>query len=162
MSTEKMTQRRGLTNSEFRDIVSKSISKSSALKEMNQTPNGSNYRWFDMVVEEMGLDTSHFLGQSHLKGKKCGWTKELPIEEVFVENSTYLATSSLKNKIRKYGLIDEVCSECGLVDVWNGKSITLHLDHINGNCRDNRIQNLRYLCPNCHSQTNTYAGRNKR
>ncbi|MGB2240169.1 MAG: HNH endonuclease [Pseudomonadales bacterium] len=53
------------------------------------------------------------------------------------------------------------CSSCGIGDEWNGKPITLQLDHINGVNNDHRLDNLRMLCPNCHSQTDTWCGRNK-
>jgi hypothetical protein len=54
------------------------------------------------------------------------------------------------------------CELCGLKDTWNGRPITLELDHINGDNKDNKYSNLRLLCPNCHSQTDTFKGRNKK
>jgi hypothetical protein len=56
--------------------------------------------------------------------------------------------------------LKEKCYECGLSDTWNGKPITLEIDHINGNSLDHRVENLRLLCPNCHSQTSYFRGRN--
>jgi hypothetical protein len=72
----------------------------------------------------------------------------------------YATRSSVRKRIIKEGLILPVCSECNISE-WNGKKLSLHLDHINGENGDNRIENLRFLCPNCHSQTSTYAGKNK-
>lgn len=84
----------------------------------------------------------------------------LPDHEVFVENSTY-GRCHIKKRILRKGLIPYRCSECSSGDTWNGKPLSLHLDHVNGINNDNRIENLRFLCPNCHSQTETYAGKNK-
>ncbi len=69
----------------------------------------------------------------------------------------------LKKKLLEEGYIEkDICIECGNDGKWNGKPIVLELDHINGNRYDNRLENLRILCPNCHSQTPTYKGRNSK
>ncbi len=83
------------------------------------------------------------------------------LDEILVMNSPAKDTTSLKNRLLKEDLLKNICTSCGLGDVWNKKRLVLHLDHINGNNKDNRLENLRMLCPNCHSQTNTYCG-NKR
>lgn len=67
----------------------------------------------------------------------------------------------LKKKIIKDKLLEHKCNECSLENKWNNKNLVLHLDHINGNRKNNRLDNLRFLCPNCHSQTETYTGKNK-
>lgn len=71
-----------------------------------------------------------------------------------------------KDKVRKTILDNKLlpykCQDCDVVDTWQGNPLTLHLDHINGNNRDNRLENLRFLCPNCHSQTDTFCGRNSK
>ena len=80
-------------------------------------------------------------------------------EEIFTENSLY-SNEMVKDRIVKNNLIEYKCVKCG-IDSWCNETIVLDLDHINGNNLDNRLINLRYLCPNCHSQTDTYKGRNK-
>lgn len=93
---------------------------------------------------------------------KSAWSKGknlIPNDSVFVEDSLY-SNEMVKQRIVKDDLLEYKCSKCG-TDSWLGETIILDLDHINGNNRDNRISNLRFLCPNCHSQTDTYKGRNK-
>lgn len=79
-------------------------------------------------------------------------------EEVFVENS-YYARHLIKKRIISQKLLEYKCVGCGNNGNHNGKSLSLQLDHINGKAEDNRLENLRFLCPNCHSQTDTYAGK---
>lgn len=76
----------------------------------------------------------------------------------FVENSTR-GNMSIKKRVIDLNLIPYECNHCDVKDSWNGDIINLHLDHINGDNRDNRLDNLRFLCPNCHSQTDTYCGK---
>lgn len=87
--------------------------------------------------------------------------KKMPIEEILVENSNYANRERLKIRLIKEGIKEYKCEnpECGLSE-WHGKPISLQLHHINGVHNDNRIENLMLLCPNCHSQTDTYAGKN--
>jgi hypothetical protein len=77
-------------------------------------------------------------------------------EEIFCENSTYNRTH-LKTRIIKNKLIEYKCSKCGLTNTWQSESINLELEHKNGINNDNRLENLTFLCPNCHSQTKTYC-----
>lgn len=80
-----------------------------------------------------------------------------PLGEICVENSKF-STRHVKYRLLEEGIKTWVCEECGVVD-WNGKKLTLHLHHVNGNNKDHRIENLQILCPNCHSQTHNYAGK---
>lgn len=78
--------------------------------------------------------------------------------DLFCENSPH-SRNTLKKRILKNKLIEYKCFECGNTGEWNGKPITLQLEHKNGISNDNRLENLCFLCPNCHSQTETYAGK---
>jgi len=82
-----------------------------------------------------------------------------PTNHILVEDSRW-SNELVKDRIVKESLLDYRCSKCN-IDEWQGETIVLDLDHINGNNRDNRLENLRFLCPNCHSQTYNYKGRNK-
>ena len=84
----------------------------------------------------------------------------IDLNEILIDNSTYYNRTSLKARLFKSNLLENKCIECGIGSIWNGKKLVLHLDHINGKYNDNRIENLRILCPNCHSQTDTYSGKN--
>ena len=95
--------------------------------------------------------------------KAGGVNKFIPLSEILVENSTYTNIARLKVRLLREGLLAAKCygEDCGLTE-WKGKPISLQLDHINGDKLDHRIENLRLLCPNCHSQTDSFAGKNKR
>lgn len=82
------------------------------------------------------------------------------LEEIFKENSP-ITQHGLKGYIKRYNLIDYVCDKCGCTGEWQDGIITLELDHINGINNDNRLENLHYLCPNCHALTETFRGKNK-
>lgn len=79
---------------------------------------------------------------------------------VFVEQSTY-PRHLIKRRIIKDNLIPCICAICNQEPIWHSHPLVLQLDHINGVNNDNRLSNLRFLCPNCHSQQKTYAGKNK-
>jgi len=85
--------------------------------------------------------------------------RALSLEEILVENRPQTGRGTLKRKLIKNGIFKEECSECG-INTWMGKKLSLQLDHINGHSKDNRLENIRLLCPNCHSLTTTYAGKN--
>lgn len=90
------------------------------------------------------------------RGKKT-WS----FDNIFCEHSKY-TRSNLRRQALAHNIADYICSKCGQLSAWDGDVLTLELDHINGICDDNRVDNLRWLCPNCHSQTHTFKGKNKR
>jgi Zn finger protein HypA/HybF involved in hydrogenase expression len=93
------------------------------------------------------------------KGNQCRSCTRIKYNNLFIKNCNH-RRHIVKSRIIKDKLIPYECAVCGLKDNWNNKSITLQLDHINGINNDNRLKNLRFLCPNCHSQTITFCGGN--
>lgn len=143
---------------EFIEIVKLSISFSDVLRKLGLTTNGgSSTKSIKNRISDLKLDTTHFT-QKGVQRKSS--TKANPdLNLILVENSTY-SRNSLKRRIIKEGYIKYECSICK-INNWLGNKLVLHLDHVNGVNNDNRIENLRLLCPNCHSQTETYSGKNK-
>jgi hypothetical protein len=145
----------------YREAVVSSISAAGALRFLGLRPTGGNYAVLRGRIREHGISTTHWLGQGHLKGKLNPHVPTIPLEAILVRDSRYRgSTSLLKRRLLKAGLITYRCLCCGLSE-WMNASLALELDHVNGDRTDNRIENLRLLCPNCHSQTGTYRGRNK-
>ena len=143
----------------LKEAVASSINIAQVFSKLNLKPSGPSYKAFHSDVEQHNIDTAHLLGKGHMFGRNHTLILATPLEEVQVEHSTY-PTSRLRQRLLKEGILEAVCSICGIKD-WMGNSLTLHLDHINGRHRDHRSENLRLLCPNCHSQTENYCSRNR-
>jgi hypothetical protein len=159
-----------ITDSQLRKRISDAVifntckdnaSRQSVLRffKLNDSSN-ANTSWLDNKILKLNIDISHWTGKGHLKGKTHEWNKSIPLEEILVENSTYNCNLVLKKKLVKSGLLTYKCCECE-IQTWRNQPISLQLEHKNGRNNDNRIENLCFLCPNCHSQTTTFAGRNK-
>jgi hypothetical protein len=153
-----MGRKRGWTDEQFTAAVTASRSTAQVLKALGLNPTGANYVTVRLHAQRLGLSTSHFLGQRWNVGVSPG--KVIPLEVILVQASTYTNLDRLKKRLIRAGLLEEHCYECGLTE-WRGKPIALQLEHRNGDNRDHRIGNLCLLCPNCHSQTATFAGRNQ-
>ena len=142
---------------EITKIAKRSFSIAEVCRNLNIRPVGGNYKSLKRCFKMYNIDTSHFTGQAWNKGENyIHFGKTYSLEEILVKNSTYTSNDGLKTKLFKAGIKEHKCEECGLTE-WNSKKISLHLDHVNGDNMDNRIENLRILCPNCHSQTLTYC-----
>lgn len=154
---------RKMTEEKLRKATAESISVAESLKLMGMSISTGNYRGFHQSVKKYKIDISHFLGQSHLKNKHHKTSKTYSLNEILIENSTYISISILKKRLVRENLLEYKCgnSECNIAN-WHNKPLSLQLDHINGIHNDHRLENLRFLCPNCHSQTDTFAGKNKK
>jgi len=145
---------------EFARLVASSNTISEILKYVGMENKGGNYKTIKNRCIEEKVDISHIaLGVGSNKGRKFN-AKKKPLSQVLTQNSSY-ARHYLKKRLVNEGLLKYECSCCGNNGVWLGKIITLQLEHKNGIHNDNRIENLCFLCPNCHSQTSTFSGKNK-
>lgn len=138
------------------ELVKSSVSKREILRKLNIVGAGGNYKTLDKYLKLYEIDTTHFTGSAWNQGdnfKPFGLKMEL--ESILIENSTYSNSSTLKKRLYREGLKTPKCENCG-IEKWLEKELSLELDHINGINTDNRINNLRILCPNCHSQTETF------
>jgi 5-methylcytosine-specific restriction endonuclease McrA len=147
-----------ITKEQMEMILQSSKSMREVLLKFNLSSNGSGgYRNIKKRITDLGLDIPeyNYYGSGVQKRKVSD-------DEAFSINSTY-SRQKLKHRIIQDGLLKYECVDCGNKGEYNGQPLSLHLDHINGINNDNRLENLRFLCPNCHSQTETYAGKaNKR
>lgn len=144
------------SDEEFRNIVAQSNSYSDCLRKLGLgTRGGSSTDILKKRIKELNISTQHF-GQLEKQSPNAKYS----LDEILVENSNYANISRLKMRLINEKRMEYVCACCGNNGVWNNLPLVLQLDHINGINNDHRIENLRFLCPNCHSQTNTYAGKN--
>lgn len=147
-------------------IAERAVSLGQVLAGLNLRRTGGNYRMIAGRLRALEISTAHFAGQGWARGEtrhshpavaRASRSNARPDELVFVENSPEFRGQALARRLLQRGWLYR-CAECG-ADEWRGKRLSLHLDHVNGISNDNRLENLRFLCPNCHSQTATYCRR---
>jgi 5-methylcytosine-specific restriction endonuclease McrA len=143
---------------DLQNILNESKSYVELFDNLNLKVSKSLIKMLQYRIKVDNLDRSKFLENV----PKKRFQEEKNMEDILIVNSTYINSCNLKKKLLKHGLLEYRCSICNNDGTWNDSEITLQLDHINGISNDNRIDNLRLLCPNCHSQTETYAGKKKK
>lgn len=140
---------------EFDKVVSESKNIVDICRNLNLKLTGGNRNTIKKWIKSKDLDTSHFcIERVAPQGRKFN------IDEICVEKSTYIHTTSLKEKLYKEGIKSRECELCGQDEMWRGKRMSLILDHINGDKFDNRIENLRIVCANCNATLETNGGKN--
>jgi hypothetical protein len=148
-----------LSDEQFVELLKKSSTISEVLFKLGYTVKGNSWGYSQIKrrMDDLNLDHSIFKGKSAIiKTTKLNNVKK---EDILKENCKHQRTV-LRRYIIKNNLIPYKCAICGCTE-WQGKTLSLELDHINGINNDNRLENLRFLCPNCHSQTSTYGSRNQ-
>jgi 5-methylcytosine-specific restriction endonuclease McrA len=148
---------------ELQDVINRSSSIKEVLNYLGlQGVTGGNRDTLAKRIAEDGLILTELYQNRDLKEdlrrKKYQWDRQVSNEDLFVLNSNS-GRSTVRRRILIEKLIPYRCSDCANEGSHNGKPLSLQLDHINGINNDNRLENLRFLCPNCHSQTGTYAGK---
>jgi Zn finger protein HypA/HybF involved in hydrogenase expression len=148
------SQAKKVSDEDFSSIVSESTNYAQICRAIGLRCQGSNYRTIKNRIKRLNLSIAHF--RRHVPNQIA---KELPIDKVFIKNSKYNCSKGLKTKLLKQDLLEYKCQKCSNTGEWQGQPMSLQIDHINGIRNDNRIENLRFLCPNCHSQTFTHSGK---
>lgn len=155
-----MPRKRRWTDEQLQDAVKNNGSYRAVIYELGLIPAGGNYKHVKRRIHELRLDVTHF----HGKGWNKGWFFDprkpiTPLEDWLVDGST-VQSNTLKRRLFKVGLKSPECELCGWKEQNLDGRVPVELDHINGKNDDNRIENLRILCPNCHSLQPTHRGKN--
>ena len=144
-----------MSDADFIELVKTSVSVGDICKKLGTRKGGGIFINIQQRIENMGLDIIHFID-----GRVGEYSPTHISKEEFMRRLTdkcEMDSGWMKKKIIEFSLISHKCHKCQLVDTWNGEPLTLHLDHIDGDYMNNSLNNLRFLCPNCHSQTPTFS-----
>ena len=145
-----------LPDEEFIKIIKESSSCAEAMRAIGYScTTGNSHTTVKRRIKELNINIEHWADNT----KNAHSAKKTPHDEYFAINTPH-SGGHIRERLLKDGLLEYKCSECGNTGEWNGQSLVLQVDHINGDHCDNRLENLRFLCPNCHSQTKTFAGKN--
>ncbi len=155
-----MPKRRSWTIEQLANAVATSKSYRKVLIKLNLRPTGGNYDQLKRYLDEYNITFKSYSGKAWNKGMKGIGKPIRSLESILVQNC-YFPSYQLKLRLFNAGLKHAICEHCGWAQKTTGGYVPVELDHINGDRHDNRIENLRILCPNCHSLTPTYRGRGR-
>ncbi|WP_407289232.1 HNH endonuclease [Streptomyces sp. BP-8] len=143
--------------------VSASTNMCEVLRHLGLDVVGGHHTHISRRIKAYGIDTSHFASVVRTENMRYNQRRRTA-EEILVQatsaHASRMPNTRLKRAMNEMG-VEERCALCGIEPVWLGEPLPLEVDHVDGNWRDNRIENLRLLCPNCHSTTDGYRGRGK-
>ena len=145
------------SEAELRAVVPRATNLTEVLRHFGLRPAGGNHRLLRRWLDTWGISTEHFIGTPHGPPRR----EPIALEEVLVLGSTY-QRSQIKQRLYDTGLKQRRCELCGQGEEWRGRRMSLILDHINGIADDNRLENLRIVCPNCAATLETHCGRANR
>ncbi|MYU37186.1 HNH endonuclease [Streptomyces sp. SID8358] len=132
------------------------------LRRLGEANTGAARARLKRALDQYGIQTDHFTGQAHTRGAVSPYRKSATeVLRRADSGARRTRTSLLRRALDDIGK-PHVCASCGMGDSWQGKRLVLEIDHVNGDRLDNRRENLQYLCPSCHSQTETFAGQRSR
>lgn len=148
-----------LNDDELRNLVVKFDSVSQILTHLD-VHSGSMFRVLKQRIIALGIDEKFRNSQFWNRNKTVISDSRLGNSNRLLTSDSTASTSYVRKLLIKEFSYKEICSRCK-IEMWEGEKLPVELDHINGDNRDNRLKNLRFLCPNCHSLTKTWRGRNK-
>ena len=149
------------TREVLEEAVAASVSFAGVVRFLGLVETGGNHTHISRSIRRMGIDTSHFTGQAWARGTVS--PRRSRPEQILVlrdPGTPRVNGEKLRACLLAIGRT-YMCAVCGNEGRWCGQPITLHVDHINGDYFDNRPENLRFMCPNCHAATPTFAGKNR-
>jgi hypothetical protein len=152
--------KRSWTDEQLRIAVAISQAYSETIVRLGIVPRGANYRSVKRRIADLGLSTDHFNRHLWRSGKDQSPRRSLAA--ILIEKRLTGSSAELRLRLIRAGLKKPACELCGWAERSADGRLPLELDHINGNRDDNRLENLRVLCPNCHSMQPTYRGLNRR
>lgn len=156
-----MFKKRSWSEEQLKNAVKVSRSYRNVIKLLGLRPTGGNYDQVKKYINQYKLPTKHFTGMLWSKGLKIPFKPVIDLKDILVKNSTY-QSYKLKKRLFLVKLKKPKCEKCGWAKMSLDGRLPLELDHINGDRHDNRLDNLRVLCPNCHSLQITHRGKNRK